>query len=199
MVFGSLVELHVGLHSCLCFSLLEKLLLRASSTPPRHLLDTLLSIELLKLFHIAISITSRYLVDRSRNLLPPRQLLDSWWIDRTSALASNGLFLNTSSIPVSIDDHFLDTFLNSCLNTSRHLHLLRFTEGLQNLLMRSAAHFLRFLSRQLSLFLSQTLLSHFNLDPQGFFKLFQDFPHLVNFLSPIIHAFHVLKPRFWGF
>ena len=24
MVFGSLVELHVGLHLCLCFSLLEK-------------------------------------------------------------------------------------------------------------------------------------------------------------------------------
>ena len=37
MVFGSLVELHVGLHSCLCFSLLEKLLLKASSTPPRYL------------------------------------------------------------------------------------------------------------------------------------------------------------------
>ena len=37
MVFESLVELHVGLHSCLCFSLLEKLLLKASSTPPRYL------------------------------------------------------------------------------------------------------------------------------------------------------------------
>ena len=37
MVFGSLVELHVGLHSCLCFSPLEKLLLKASSTPPRYL------------------------------------------------------------------------------------------------------------------------------------------------------------------
>ena len=72
MLIGSLVELHVGLHSCLYFSLLEKLLLKASSTPPRHLLDTLLSVELLKLFHIAISITSRYLVDRLRNLLPPR-------------------------------------------------------------------------------------------------------------------------------
>ena len=37
MMFGSLVELHAWLHSCLCFSLLEKLLLKASSTPPRHL------------------------------------------------------------------------------------------------------------------------------------------------------------------
>ena len=34
MVFGSLGELHVGLHSCLCFSFLEKLLLKASSMPP---------------------------------------------------------------------------------------------------------------------------------------------------------------------
>ena len=37
MVFGSLVEFHVGLHSCLRFSLLEKLLLKASLTPPRYL------------------------------------------------------------------------------------------------------------------------------------------------------------------
>ena len=33
MVFGSLVELHVGLHSCLCFSLLEKLFLKYSLAP----------------------------------------------------------------------------------------------------------------------------------------------------------------------
>ena len=33
MMFGSLVELHALLHSCLCFSLLEKLFLKASSTP----------------------------------------------------------------------------------------------------------------------------------------------------------------------
>ena len=37
MLIGSLVELHVGLHSCLCFSHLEKLVLNASSTPPRYL------------------------------------------------------------------------------------------------------------------------------------------------------------------
>ena len=33
MVFESLVELHAWLHSCLCFSLFEKLFLKASSTP----------------------------------------------------------------------------------------------------------------------------------------------------------------------
>ena len=46
MLIGSLVELHVGLHSCLCFSHLEKLLLKAGSTPPQYLLDSWLSVEL---------------------------------------------------------------------------------------------------------------------------------------------------------
>ena len=74
MLFGSLVELHARLHSYLCFSLLEKLILKASSTPPRHLAIYQAS----KLFLIAIStlggliekvlvpsIASRHLVDQS--------------------------------------------------------------------------------------------------------------------------------------
>ena len=99
MLIGSLVELHVGLHSCLCFSHLEKLVLKAGSTPPRYLLDTLLSVEILQLFLIAFLIASRYLVDRSRKLLPPRELLDTWWIDRAFALGFDELFLDTYSIP----------------------------------------------------------------------------------------------------
>ena len=71
MVFGSLVKLHVGLHSCLCFSLFEKLLFLKKKLA-QYFLDTLLSVKLLKLFYIAISTASRYLVDRSRKLLPPR-------------------------------------------------------------------------------------------------------------------------------
>ena len=35
MLIGSLVELHVRLHSCLCF-FLKKLFLKAGSTPPRY-------------------------------------------------------------------------------------------------------------------------------------------------------------------
>ena len=145
-----------------------------------------------------------------------RQLLDTQWIDRESSclldsFSTGGgqielLFLQLMdcsstvvSIPVSIDDHFLDTCLDSYLDTSRHLHLSRFIVGQYNLLVRSATHFLRSLSRQLSFFLSQTLSSHSNVNPQGFFKLFQDFPHLISFLSLSIRAFHVLKPRFWGF
>ena len=99
MLIGSLVELHVGLHSCLYFSHLEKLVLKAGSTPPRYLLNTLLSVEILQLFLIAFLIASRYLVDRSRKLLPPRQLLDTWWIDRAFALGFDELFLDTYSIP----------------------------------------------------------------------------------------------------
>ena len=76
MLIGLLVELHVGLHSCLCFSHLEKLVLKAGSTPPRYLLDTLLSVELLQLFLIAFLTASRYLVDKSRTLLPSRHLVD---------------------------------------------------------------------------------------------------------------------------
>ena len=82
MVFESLFELHIGLHSYLRFLLLENLFLKASLTPLRHLLDTLLSVELLKLFLIVISIASRNLVDRSCFCsctwwFVPRHLLDT--------------------------------------------------------------------------------------------------------------------------
>ena len=75
MLFGSLVELHVQLHSCLCFSLLEKLFLsnlNNSSTP----LDTWLIYQALQLLFIAILIASQQLLNLSRKFLSPRQLLD---------------------------------------------------------------------------------------------------------------------------
>ena len=114
MLVGSLVMLYVGLHSCLCFSLLEKLLLKASSTPHRHFLDTLLFVELLKLFLIAIStpggsiekapvssIASRHLVDRSRSFQP--------FVD---------LFLDRSSTATSVDIYY-------ARHLSRHLSIDR--------------------------------------------------------------------------
>ena len=55
MLFGSLVELHVWLHSCLCFFLLEKMFLSnldSSSTP----LDTWLIYRALQFLFIAILI-----------------------------------------------------------------------------------------------------------------------------------------------
>ena len=123
MFIGSLVELHVWLHSCLCFSLLEKLLLKASSTP---------------------SYLSSFL---SFFLSQSRQLLDTWWIDwesscpldsfstarsidRASVLVSGGLFLDICLTHASVDNLYLDTYLDTWLDTSRHLHLSRFTEVL---------------------------------------------------------------------
>ena len=91
----------------------------------------------LNLFLIAIPKAPRYLVDRSRMLLPPRQLLDTWWIDRASVLGSDSLLLDTSTV----DNHFLDTYLNRFLDTFRHLHLSRFIEGLYILSSRSISHF----------------------------------------------------------
>ena len=120
MLIGSLVELYVGLHSCLCFSPLEKLFWKAGSTPPRYL-----AICLLKPFSYhnpdsssipggsienapASSIASRHLVDRSSFcswiwFLVARYLLDTW----------------------TIDDHFLDTYHDKFLDTCICRDLLR--------------------------------------------------------------------------
>ena len=50
MLFGSLVELHIWLHSCLCFSLLWKTVFKAISTAPRHLSSPGFSIEIFSWF-----------------------------------------------------------------------------------------------------------------------------------------------------
>ena len=106
-----------------------------------HLLNTLLSVELLKSFSyrnpdsssipggsiekaLASSIAPWHLVDRSS--------FCSWiWF-----LVARYL-LDTSTV----DDHFLDTYLDSFLDTFRHLHLSRFTEGLYILSSWSVSHF----------------------------------------------------------
>ena len=151
MVFGSLVKFYVGLHSCLCFSLLEKLLLKASLTSLRYLLDTSLIPCCLSSF-------------LSFFILQSRQLLDTLWIDRESSCLLDSfstaggliellflhlmgcsstplryLFLSktissiSSSIVVSIP---LDTFI--CR------HLLRVY---LSFLVRSDPHFVQSLSR----------------------------------------------------
>ena len=181
MLIGSLVELHVGLHSCLCFSHLKKLVLKASSTTLRYLLDTLLSIEFLQLFLIAILTAARYLVDRSRMVLHPQQLLDTWWIDRASVLDSVGLFLDTSSIP-QLSTTFFSTPSSTDISIPLDTCICRdLLLALFKLPVRSRTHFTRPLSRYFSLFSPK----HSHLTPifvlQGFFKLFQEFLHLVSF------------------
>ena len=87
MLFEFLVELYALLHSYMCFSLLEKLILSYLDTfsiPLRHLpicRDP-------KLFLITILTDPRQLVDRLRMFLDPQQLLNSWWIDRAFVLVS---------------------------------------------------------------------------------------------------------------
>ena len=109
MLIGSLFELHVGLHSCLCFSHLEKLFLKVGSTPPwsqsRQHLDTwwidrdwvcildsfLIPGGSIKIWSVS-STVPRYLVDRSSFCSW------CWWV-------ISRYLLDTSAV----DDHFLGT------------------------------------------------------------------------------------------
>ena len=130
VLIGSLVELYVGLHSYLCFSHLEKLFWKAVLTPPRHLLDTLLSVELFKYFfkrNLDISSIPGGLIEKApASSIAPQHLLDpssfcSWICS---------LFLDSFLDTLAIEDQILDTYLDRFLNTSRYLHLSRFTSCL---------------------------------------------------------------------
>ena len=152
MVFGSLVELHAWLHSYLCFSLLEKLILKASSTPPRHLAICQAS----KLFLIAISTPPRHLVDWSRNSCPLNSFLTPGGSIEPHLLCLMFSYLDTYLTPISVDGQILDTLLD----TSRHLHLSSFIEVLYILPRVIRTSFLSIsLSIALSLHLPNTLIS----------------------------------------
>ena len=123
MLIGSLVELHAWLHSYLCFSLLESWF-SATSTDPRHLLDTWLICRALKLFLITILTPSRQLggsIEKvSVSSIASRQLMDRssffnhvWWI-----------LPRHLSTAASVNALTLDTFLDTCLDTSIYQALL---------------------------------------------------------------------------
>ena len=125
------------------------------------------------------SIASRQLVDQSRFFLAfcwivPRQILNSFICRR---LFSQHL----------------------AWQLSRHLYLLRFIGLLFKRESRFPSHFSRSLSQQTCLFTSQNSLNHSKLHSQAIFKLSQIFSSLGEFLISHLHAFHVLKHRFWGF
>lgn len=114
-----------------------------------------MSVELLQLFLISIPIASRYLVDRSSFYswfccVVPRNLLD------TSAVDEH--FLDTSSTDTSIP-------LNTC--TCRDLLLALF-----KLPVRYGFHFIRSLSRYISVFSPKTLSSHSKLCSLRFLQAF---------------------------
>ena len=172
MVFGSLVVLHVWLHSCLCFSSQKtvfKSFLNTSSTP-----GYLSSFQ--AFFLIVIS-------------TPPRHR----WINRESSC-----LIDSFSTARSIDRASVLDMLGCSSTLARHLHLSTaifstacsiplYTYICRDLLM---AYLISSCDPQLisldlsldtSVFSTPKSLSHSNFLPQGFFKLFQDFLHLVSF------------------
>ena len=169
MLIGSLVELHVGLHLCLCFSPLEKLVLKYGLTPPQYLLDTLLSVELLKPFSCRNPDSSSILGRLIENA--PASSIAFWHLVDQSSFCSWIWFLVARYLldTSAVDKHFLDTYLDSFLDTSSVELYWRFY---LNLLVQSDPHFTRYLSRLLFIFSPK--LSH--LTPisilKGFFKIF---------------------------
>ena len=137
------------------------------------------------------SIASGSIEKAPASSIAPQHLLDwsSFCFESNSLLLDN--FLNT----LAIEDQILDTYLNRYLDTfiCRDL-LVAYIRPLCN------PNFISFLSLSILLcFSPKTISSYSKLVPQGFFKLFQVSPYLVSSLSFLIHAFHDLKPRFWGF
>ena len=140
-----------------------------------HLLDTLLSVELLKFFSYRNPDSSSIPGGLIKNA--PASSIAPWHLVDQSSFCSWIWFLVARYLldTLAIEDHFLDTYLDSFLDTSRYLICWALLKVLFNLLAQSISHFFN-LSRSIcacsspkhSLFHSQPL-------PQGFFKLFQVF------------------------
>ena len=175
-----------------CFEKLAQHLLDTSSIP--CYLSSFSSI-FLKCNLDTSSIPSGSIKKAPASLIAPRHLLDrsSFYSESNSLLLDS--FLDTSVIEYQI----LDTYLDKYLDTSRYLHLSRFTSCLYKASMQSGFHFSLISLLILLCFSPKTISSYSKLVPQGFFKLFQVSSYLVSSLSFLIHAFHDLKPRFWGF
>ena len=136
-------------------------------------------------------IPSRSIEKALTSLIASRHLLDQ----SSFCSESNSLLLNSFLDTLAIEDQILDTYLNRYLDIfiCRDL-LVAYIRPLCN------PNFISFLSLSILLcFSPKTISSYSKLVPQGFFKLFQVSPYLVSSLSFLIHAFHDLKPRFWGF
>ena len=160
------------------FFTLEKLVLKSGSTPPWHLAICRDSQAFSYRYPDSSSILGGSIEKAPASLIASRHLVDRsrfyswiWWVVPR-------YFLDTSAV----DDYFLDTYLDSFLDTSRHLHLLSFTEGLYIPSSRSESYFFD-LSRSVRTCSSpKHHLSHSKPLPMWFFMLFQDFSSLVKFL-----------------
>ena len=167
------------------FFTLKKLVFKSGSTPPRYLHDT----SSIPPWHLAVCWASQAFSYRN----PDTSSTPSGSIEKapTSSIAFRpsfcswiwwvvpGYLLDTSTI----EDHFLDTYLDSFLDTSRRLPLLSFTEGLYIHSSRPVSHFFD-LSWSVCTYSSpkHTLSLTPNLFICDFFKLFQDSSSLGKFL-----------------
>ena len=138
----------------------------------RHLLDTLLSIELLKAFSYRNLDTSS-IPSGSIEKAPASSITPQHLVDRSSFCSWIWFFVARYLLDTSaVDDQFLNTYLDSFLDTSRYLICRVLLKVLFKPPSQSVSHFFD-LSRSVhtcsspkhSLFHSQPL-------PQGFFKLF---------------------------
>ena len=128
------------------------------------------------IFLNAISTPPRYLVDRSRKLMPPRKLLDTYWIDRASVLESDSLLLDSFLDTSGIEDQILDSFLD----TSRYLNCQALLKLLYISQSRFFSHFFDLSQSVRDCSSPKHSPFHSKPLPQGFFKLFQVSPYLVN-------------------
>ena len=152
--------------------------LDTSSIPPWYLVVYRDSSAVSYRFPDSSSILGGSIEKVSASLIASQHLVDwlsfcswIWWVVPR-------YLLDTSTI----DDHFLDTYLDSFLDTSWHLHLLSFTEGLYIHSSWSDSHFFD-LSRSVRTYSSpKHHLSHSKPLPLWFFKLFQYSSSLGKFL-----------------
>ena len=144
----------------------------------RHLLNTsstpcYLS-SFLSLFLIAIPIAPRYICGSIENA--PTSLIASRHLVDRSSFCSWIWFLLLDTL--AVDKHFLNTYLDSFLDTSRYF----ICQALLKVLFKPP-HAIQFSFHSISLsialcFLSQTLSSHSNLNPQRFLRDFSRFSSL---------------------
>ena len=159
MWIGSLVELYVGLHSCLCFSPLEKLFEKLA----RHLFDT-------------SSIPSGSIEKAPASSIAPRHL-----VDRSSFCSWNWFFVTQYLLDtLAVDDHFLDTSLDSFLDTSWYLSCRALQKVLFKPPSQSFSHFFDLSQSVRACSSPKHSLFHFQPLPQVFFKPFQVSLHLVS-------------------
>ena len=142
------------------------------------LLDTLLSIELLKPFSYHNPNSSSILGGSIENA--PASLIASWHlVDRSSFCFWIWFLIARYLLDTSaVHKHFLNTYLNSFLDTSQHL----ICRALLKVLFKPP-HVIRSSFHSISLsialcFLSQTLTSHSNLNPQRFLQALSRFSSL---------------------